>query len=228
MSLGELAAGIAHELGNPLAAICGRMELLEKRIHAHQGSREETLKTIATVNLLTERMTSIIRGMRALSRDGTNDPFQRVPIARLIKDVLGFSWDSFKKHGIEVRAGELDERVQISCQETQISQVFVNLLNNAKDAILPLEEKWIKIELLDLGSTVEVAVTDSGKGIPQELHDKIMLPFFTTKPTGKGSGLGLSISRTIIEHHGGKISVDATCSNTRFVVSLPKQVTSSN
>jgi PAS domain S-box-containing protein len=222
-SLGELAAGIAHELGNPLATIGGRMEFLEMLIHSGKGSQEETLKTINTVKLLADRMASIIRGMRALSRDGTNDPFQSVSVAQLIKDVLGFTWDSFKKHGIQVQLGELDDRIEISCQETQISQVFVNLINNAKDAILALDERWIKIEIFDHDSTVDVAVTDSGTGIPKDLHDKVMLPFFTTKPTGKGSGLGLSISRAIIENHGGRLSIDPGSPNTRFVIRLPKK-----
>ena len=98
----------------------------------------------------------------------------------------------------------------------------MNLINNAKDAILPLEERWIKVEVLDRGGWVDVAVTDSGKGVSKELLEKIMLPFFTTKPMGKGSGLGLSVSRAILENHGGSLRIDANSPNTRFIVSLPK------
>lgn len=222
-SVGELAAGIAHELGNPLATIRGRMEFLKMQIQAGNGSAEATLKTVDTVESLCDRMTSIIRGMKSLSRDGANDPFQKAHVGRLIKDVLGFTWESFKNHNIKVHAEEIDDNLTLWCQETQISQVFVNLINNAKDAIKPLDERWIKIEVLDCGENLEIAVTDSGKGIPKELRDKIMEPFFTTKPMGEGTGLGLSVSTAIISNHGGSLRIDEACPNTRFIVSLPKE-----
>ena len=221
-SVGELAAGIAHELGNPLATIRGRAELQESKIQEGKSSDEEVLKTFDTIKNLCDRMAAIIRGMRALSRDGTNDPFQKVSVGRLINDVLGFTWESFKKHGITTQADEVDEGVQIWCQETQISQVLVNLINNAKDAILPLEERWIKFEILDGPAEVQIAITDSGNGIPHELHEKVMQPFFTTKEMGKGSGLGLSVSTAIIENHGGSLRIDPSSGNTRFIVTLPK------
>ncbi len=221
-SVGELAAGIAHELGNPLAAISGRMEFLEMKINAGTADQAETLKTIATVKSLAERMAGIIRGMKALSRDGSQDPFQKVRLSRLIGDVLGLTEEGFRRHGIELRRNEADEQIEFACQETQICQVFVNLVNNAKDAIRELPEKWVRIEARDKGSTVEIAVTDSGKGISKELREKIMRPFFTTKAMGHGSGLGLSISKTIIESHGGSLSIDASSPNTRFVIVLPK------
>ena len=222
-SVGELAAGIAHELGNPLATIRGRMEFLKMQIHAGNAGPEATLKTVDTVEQLCDRMAGIIRGMKSLSRDGTSDPFQKVSLGRLIKDVLGFTWEGFKKHDIKMHADEVDDRLTIWCQETQISQVFVNLINNAKDAIKPLDDRWIKIEVLDRGSNVEIAVTDSGKGIPKEIQEKIMLPFFTTKPMGEGTGLGLSVSTSIVENHGGTIRIDPSAPNTRFIVTLPKE-----
>jgi PAS domain S-box-containing protein len=221
-SVGELAAGIAHELGNPLGALSGRLEFLKMQIQAGKAGPDETLKTLTTLEQLADRMASIIRGMKALSRDGTNDPFQQAPIGRLIKDILGFAWESFQKHGIEIRMEEIDDQIQVRCQETQIGQVLVNLINNAKDAIVALPERWIKLEVLERENEVEIAVTDSGSGIPVEIREKILLPFFTTKPMGKGSGLGLSVSRTIVERHGGTIRIDADSPHTRFVITLPK------
>ncbi|MEW6058121.1 MAG: ATP-binding protein [Bdellovibrionota bacterium] len=222
-SVGELAAGIAHELGNPLATIRGRMEFLKMQIHAGNAGPEATLQTVDTVEQLCDRMAAIIRGMKSLSRDGTSDPFQKVSLGRLIKDVLGFTWESFKKHDITMHAEEVDDRLMLWCQETQISQVLVNLINNAKDAIKPLDNRWIKIEVLDRGLDVEIAVTDSGKGVPKEIQEKIMLPFFTTKPMGQGTGLGLSVSTAIVENHGGTLRIDSNSPNTRFVVTLPKE-----
>ncbi|MCM0606280.1 MAG: PAS domain S-box protein [Xanthomonadaceae bacterium] len=221
-SLGELAAGTAHELGNPLAAISGRMEFLEMQILSGKSTSEEILRSIGTVKELTERMTRIIRGMRALSRDGTHDPFQKVSVGLLVKDVLSFANEGLQKNNILVDVSEVDDRIEVNCQETQISQILVNLVGNARDAIVGFSEKWIKIQVLDQDSCIVIAVTDSGKGIPQEIAEKILLPFFTTKPAGKGSGLGLSISRTIIEKHNGQIYLDQASPNTRFVITLPK------
>lgn len=221
-SVGELAAGIAHELGNPLAAVIGRAEFLRMQISSGKAGPAETLKVIDTIEGLCDRMTAIIRGMRAMSRDGTGDPFQRVSLSQVVQDVLGFSWESFKKHGIEVQVPEIDLNLAVLGQETQLCQLLVNLLSNAKDAVLPLSQKWIRIEVLDRKDSVEIAVTDSGPGIPQDLREKVMEPFFTTKPMGKGSGLGLSVCSTIVRHHSGKIWVDPECPNTRFVVRLPK------
>lgn len=222
-SVGELAAGIAHELGNPLAMIAGRVEFLEMQLSAGKASPEDTNRTLATIRQLTERMASIIRGMRALSRDGAKDSFQMAPVCQILKDVLEFTRESFQKHGIRVEIAEIDPGLRIWCQETQISQVFVNLINNAKDAVLPLADRWIRVEALDRGELAEIAITDSGAGIAPELRAKIMQPFFTTKAAGKGTGLGLSVSTNIVERHGGSIRIDADCPNTRFIVSLPKE-----
>jgi PAS domain S-box-containing protein len=222
-SVGELAAGIAHELGNPLATIRGRMEFLEMQLQAGKASQDDTYKTLQTVRQLCDRMAGIIRGMKSLSRDGANDPFQKIAVGRLINDVLGFAWEGFERHGIKVQPLEVDDSLEVWCQETQIGQVIVNLVSNSKDAILDLPEKWIRIEAIDRDPFVEIAVTDSGHGISKTVHDEIMKPFFTTKAMGKGSGLGLSISRTIVESHGGTLRLDTECPHTRFVIRLPKK-----
>lgn len=222
-SVGELAAGIAHELGNPLAMIAGRVEFFEMQLSAGKAAPEDTVRTLATIRLMTERMASIIRGMRALSRDGGADPFHKVSVGQILRDVLEFTRESFQKHGIRVEIAEIDPGLRIWCQETQISQVFVNLINNAKDAVMLLADRWIRVEAVDRGEFAEIAITDSGAGIEPELQVKIMQPFFTTKAAGKGTGLGLSVSNNIVERHGGSIRIDADCPNTRFIVSVPKQ-----
>lgn len=96
---------------------------------------------------------------------------------------------------------------------------------NAVDAVEPLPEKWVEVEVKNVGSDVEISVMDSGKGIAKQFRDKVGQPFFTTKQVGHGTGLGLSISKGIVEAHGGHLSRDAECEHTRFVVTLPKAVT---
>jgi C4-dicarboxylate-specific signal transduction histidine kinase len=99
---------------------------------------------------------------------------------------------------------------------------MLNLLNNALDATTSLETRWISITLERRDDSYCISVTDSGHGIPEQLITKIMNPFFTTKPPEKGTGLGLSISATIIREHGGTLTIDRECENTRFVISLPR------
>ena len=103
----------------------------------------------------------------------------------------------------------------------EISQVLVNLLINALDAVQSLKEKWVRLEVDHQEDSVTVAVTDSGAGIPPEINDRMFEPLFTTKPTGMGTGLGLSISKRIIERHGGTLMIDRSSPHTRFMVRSP-------
>ena len=100
---------------------------------------------------------------------------------------------------------------------------MVNLLNNAADAVSFLDEKWVKIEIQEMNGKIEILVTDSGQGIPEEIREKILEPFFTTKEIGEGTGIGLSISQNIIRNHSGSLSVNSDCKNTQFIIKLPKK-----
>jgi PAS domain S-box-containing protein len=222
-SIGELAAGITHELGTPLTTIKGRMEMLQRQLAHHPISVEDATKAVDAVLRMTDRMQSIVRSMRSLTHDGASDPFQKVNLYHLIRDVVGFTSESFPKNGIQIHIDSLPKNLELTCQETQVSQVLVNLINNARDAVLQLEDRWIRIASNERDGEIDVSVTDSGRGIPGEISSKMMNPFYTTKPLGKGSGLGLSVSKSIVEKHGGRLWVDKTCPNTRLVMTFPKQ-----
>src|SRR5262249_54178985 len=131
--------------------------------------------------------------------------------------------ERLRRNSIQLKIQHGSPNLKIECRSTEISQVLLNLLNNALDAVQPLDQKWISIDVADAGNDVEIAVTDSGPGIPAHLRDKIAQPFFTTKEIGKGTGLGLSISRGIAEAHHGGLFLDPVCANTRFIVCLPKR-----
>jgi signal transduction histidine kinase len=114
-------------------------------------------------------------------------------------------------------------RLTIECRPTEISQILLNLLNNAFDAVFSLSEKWVELQVEELPDEIRIQVTDSGSGISKGIREKLMQPFFTTKEPGKGTGLGLSISNRIALKHHGKIYLDESCKNTRFVLVLPKR-----
>ena len=222
-TLGLMASGIAHEIGNPLGALRGRLEMLEMAAKSSKLNSEKILESVKTGINLTDRINRIIKALRAYSRDGSQDPFAILDLTSLILDILELTADKSRKKKIEVRKVGLDKPLKVACRETEIGQVLVNLLSNAYDAIADLPEKWVEVALVEQGETVELSITDSGVGIPEDIAKKVFDPFFTTKEVGKGTGLGLSICKTIIESHKGEFYIDDKVNNTKFVLKLPKR-----
>lgn len=225
-SLGEMAGGIAHEINNPLTIISAlatrtKKNLLDKKIPAEK-SFENLDKIISTV----DRIAKIIKGLRSFSRDTNGEAFKYKKVSEIVDMTLELCQERFKDNGITIKQ-YVNPEVEVHCREIQIVQVLVNLLNNSLDAILDQPEKWIEISAGDLGGMVMIRVTDSGKGISEEVIDQIMLPFFTTKDIGKGTGLGLSISKGIIEAHEGKFYYELNEGHTSFVLELKKYLTKS-
>jgi len=220
-SLGEMSSGIAHEINNPLAIILGKSFQLKKVLAGMNVESEMVDKLINDIDRTVDRISKIVKGLRNFSRDGVRDPFEYRTIRSLVEDTLSFCGSRFMNHGIQVELELKNGDSTIQCRPTQISQVLLNLLNNAYDAIEDSSEKWVKIESHDMNGGVEISITDSGSGIPKNIQNKIMQPFFTTKEVGKGTGLGLSISHGIIRSHHGNFSIDPNCPNTRFVLQLP-------
>lgn len=126
-----------------------------------------------------------------------------------------------KNRGVEIHYERSPAGLTIECRATHITQVLINLVNNAVDAVRRLENKWVRIEARDHGKEVLIRVIDSGDGIPQTLRAQIMTPFFTTKK--EGTGLGLSLSKSILKDHGGNLEIDETVNYTCFQVRIPKQ-----
>jgi len=220
-SLGEMTGGIAHELGTPLAALQGRLELLDQDLAEGRSDPEALRKAVQLASALGDRMALIIRAVRSLARDASADPFVEVPVGRIVRDALAVAEERLVRLGIEVRVEPFDPELRVSCRETQIGQVLLNLVANAADAVQDLPERWLRIAVAREPEGVAISVTDSGSGIPERLRATIMQPFFTTKPAGRGTGLGLSVSRTFVESHGGTLTVDAASPHTRLVVWLP-------
>jgi C4-dicarboxylate-specific signal transduction histidine kinase len=222
-ALGEMAGGIAHEINSPLAIITLHANMLE-RLHQRGALGPEQILTESKLIASTaKRIGEIINGLRAFAREGEKDPFEWKSLSDLLKDACLLCQTRFKSHEIDLQVSEVSPLLQIECRAVQIGQVILNLLNNAFDAVQNYPDKWVKIETVDLGESVQISVTDSGAGIPAEIIPKIMQPFFTTKEVGRGTGLGLSISKGIIESHQGSLFVDSSSSHTRLVIELPKK-----
>ncbi len=221
-SLGEMAAGIAHEINNPLAVIAGRTFLMKKLSKAGAVKNSDFEEAADMIEKTVMRIAKIIQALRFFSRDGAQDEMVPVEATRLFEETIELCRQRFVESKTELRIQPIPKHLPVFCRGPQISQVILNLLNNAFDAVQNNPEKWVSLEVFDDKNELKILVTDSGKGIPAELQEKIMQPFFTTKPIGKGTGLGLSVSRGIIASHGGSLEINPESPNTQFVLRLPK------
>lgn len=221
-ALGEMAGGIAHEINNPIAIIHGLSFQLRKRLIKANLDADKTITSILQeIESTTMRVSKIIKGLKAISRSGDKDDFFVASLKSIVEDTINLCGERFKTAGILLHMPDVPDDLQIECRQVQMSQVLLNLLNNAKDAVIGLDERWIRIDVKTQRDRVVIVVMDSGKGIDKVNQEKMFLPFFTTKGIGKGTGLGLSISKGIIEDHGGEFYYDAAMPNTTFVIDLP-------
>lgn len=242
--LGEMAGGIAHEINNPLAVIISGVESarsdlqeaksgLKGKGHVQELVQLERVENmLQRMNRVAERIGKIVKGLRVFSRQGDRDPFKKVQIQDILQDTLDLCSEKFSKSGVELKIGwgnlEDQKTLELECRQVQISQVLLNLLTNAFDAVQEYPEpKWIKVEVSTLtgpqkNQWIEIRVTDSGNGINPTVAERIFDPFYTTKEVGKGTGLGLSIALGIIEDHGGMLSLDDSNPHTSFVIRLPQ------
>lgn len=224
-SIGEMAAGIAHEINNPLTIISATCSFLKSSVNKNNLTNEKLVSSIDKIEKTIVRMTKIIQGLKNVSRDSSEEEFASVLLRDLMTDVVSVCSEKFYNNGVQLLI-DLNDPVydqSFDCRRVQMSQIFINLLGNSFDAIENLPEKWSKIECLDVDGQLIFKVIDSGHGISKEIQEKIFLPFFTTKPVGKGTGLGLSLSISIIRDHAGTFLIDNQCPNTCFVITLPKK-----
>lgn len=220
-SLGEMAAGVAHEINNPLTIIMGSAQIL-KTLSAQKDIDPATLKDISDgIQSTIYRIAKIINGLKNFARDGEKEPFAKANLHQVIQETLGFCEARFRNNGVTLEYEPIQDLI-LDCRHIQVSQVILNLLNNAFDAVQPNLNKWVRLKIGQTDESAIITIQDSGNGIPNEIQEKIMQPFFTTKIVGKGTGLGLSLSKGLIEAHGGTLTLDTKAKNTTFVVTLPK------
>ena len=223
-SLGEMAAGVAHEINNPLAIINTSAYQIRKLLERNKVNLPPLLHLVEIIENTVSRISGIITVMRDVSRENKGFLKEEVSLTKILHDVFALCAEKFKFHGVDLRMniGKEREDYKINCDRLQFTQVLLNLLNNAYDATEGLEERWIEVKFMESSHHDILMVSDSGKGIPKKIATKIFNPFFTTKDVGKGTGLGLSISKSIMEKHGGSIELLFDSEHTCFVLKLPK------
>jgi PAS domain S-box-containing protein len=221
-ALGMLAGSIAHEISNPLAIIhAGATNVLEM---AEKGGAPLSVIATNAGHLVhtAERIAKIIASLRHVSREGNSDTFGNAAIHQIIGHALELWGQRLTKASITLDCRPIDRSIEVRCREVQISQIMLNLLQNAFDAIETRDgKKIIIIEVSAKSSWLEVSVLDNGPGFTPEAKRQAMNPFFTTKPVGKGTGLGLSISNAIAVEHGGRIEISERDGQTCVSLLLP-------
>jgi len=242
-AMGEMVAGITHDINNPLGIILSnteiskfsfleiKEELEEKGVFSQlddeiQETFEEIDEYFTSIEEASDRASKIVDGMRIFSRKDQDDS-EPVNIIDLVKNSILFCKESLDKNYVDIEfiIPDNSKYLEIIGKEVHLYQVLTNFINNARDAVSELSDiqKWIKIELLNNKESVTLKIIDGGTGIPLEIQDKIMDPFFTTKKQGVGTGLGLSLSKKILGEHAATLHIDNDCQNTCFVIEIPKK-----
>jgi PAS domain S-box-containing protein len=219
-SVGEVAASIAHELRNPLAGI---KTVLEVSLALQNFAPAQIENDYEKVLEMVDRCEQIINHVREYTRNSNND--QKVPVS--LNDVIHSTFllvsKSLQQHGIEIHHALEAELPPVLGNAVQLEQVLANLINNARDAMEGRPERKLTIHTFSQRDRVCVEVEDTGAGVPEHIQERIFESFFTTKPQGKGTGLGMSISSSILKEHHGQLLLLRTSENAGavFRVELP-------
>jgi signal transduction histidine kinase len=229
-TLGTIAASIAHEVNNPLTYVLGNVHLLEERLASaprnhfdlvEPGLFEYTTELLGAVRIGAERIHAVMATLQQL----TWRPDSRrsaVDVRVVLETSLAILWNEIR-HRARVTKDFQDVPL-VNGDEARLGQVFVNLLANAAKAIPPgrYQSNEIRVMIRAVGHEVVVEMHDTGVGIPRDLHGRVFEPFFTTRPRGEGTGLGLTLSRNIVREHGGRIEFLSTPGQgSTFKVILP-------
>lgn len=217
--LGEISASVAHEINNPLSILTFNLEVLDsyKEQPAKFQSKIESSKKAL------ERISKIVNGLKRFSRNPDGDAKKVVQLSLIVHEVTQLLEIKIKKSFFQISV-QVPDDLKIFCDPFEIEQVLINLINNAMDANTSNTAKWIRIVGFADQHNVILHVIDSGPGIPDKIREKLFQPFFTTKPVDQGPGIGLSITKDILDKHGATIELkNSSFQNTCFEIKFPKK-----
>jgi signal transduction histidine kinase/HAMP domain-containing protein len=226
--IGQLAAGVAHELNNPLGGILGYCQFALEKI-TKKPLKELTGEDISAysqylkdIEQQSKRCKTIIQSLLKFSRASVKEDFEPIDVNSVLKETFTFVNHQLEKHKVKLKEVLSPSLPRISGNTSQLQQVFTNLVLNAVQAMPDGGRLTVMDKLSEDKKSLEISFADTGEGISEENLSKIFEPFFTTKKVGQGTGLGLSVSYGIVKEHGGDIQVESTVGKgTTFTVILP-------
>ena len=206
VAFGQLAAGIAHELKQPLTAIQLYSEMALKR-----SGKDADTRYLADIHKESSRMSELVGRINRYTRKSSAVEFKRLNLVEPIEYALKLTRKRFTMPYVKINRNFPDIPHYIDGDTAQLEQVFSNLFTNACDAMVEGRQGEIWVDLVEATTedTVTVSIRDNGSGINEDVRDKFFSPFFTTKDAGKGTGLGLSIALGIVDNHSGVIEVQS-------------------
>ena len=219
-SIGELAAGVGHEINNPLAIAKGLLESLNKKLTINDSVMSNTF---SKVNNALDRIAAIVKGLRTFSRIDDDDT-EHFDVIETLEESIALVDDIYRIEGITLcnNSSLAKNKIGINGSKGKLQQTFMNLLSNAKDAVKGTPVKTISIDTELHNNQLTIIITDSGCGIPSNIIDHIFDPFFTTKDVNEGTGIGLSLVYNFVKELGGTITINSNIKNkTSFVIELP-------
>ena len=222
MMIGQIATGVAHEINNPLAIISGFLFNMKRSLEKEDSVIDKSyfLEKISKSAINIDRIATIIRGLKFLSKNDLTSSFEKVHIQEIVNHALDLCQEKFKATGIHLTIALMTPEMIINCRPAQLTQAMIHLLTNAHDAVVECDAKLVRIEFIQTKKEFTISVIDSGPGVPMEIRSKIMQPFFTTKFANKGVGLGLSTSKVIVQDHNGELYLDEDSAETKFSIKL--------
>jgi two-component system NtrC family sensor kinase len=219
-AVSALGAGVAHEINNPLSAVLGMTQILERRLQK-EADRKRELNMLGTIEAEAHRIKGIVRTLHSFSAAYAGEGFVPIDVNSVLAVALKLSEAGFAQQKIEVRADYAPSLPLVLGNGNELQQVFSHLLDNSKTAMPSGGLLSVSTESID-GQLVKVVVMDTGKGIAPEHLDKIFEPFFTTKDKWQGKGLGLTVAFRIVESHHGKIRATSKLGEgTTMTITLP-------
>ncbi|MEC9282849.1 MAG: ATP-binding protein [Bdellovibrionota bacterium] len=228
-SLGEVAGNMGHEINNQLAVIEGWADQLSRaESNPKRANPEFVAKAGGKILTHIQRLHHLTAAIRNFVRKNNEAEYGFHDIRDIIKDAVDIASPKAKKNHVAVKSFFEGGDFSVRCMGVEISQVILNLLSNAVDAVGDQEKPWIQVRVIEKPEQFEISVTDSGDGIDPAIVQKMMSPYFTTKAPGKGTGIGLSISKNIIKSHSGRLEYDSDFKFTRFLIYLPKELSQKN
>lgn len=221
-ALGAVACSVAHEINTPLMAMNIYLDELDASLSEQSGTRADS-QAVDKLGQLSRRIATIVRGFKRMSHSDSDDSLTEVTLEDLLRPALDICAGLLKPLGVAMTVTLHDPQYRVRCHVVALSQVVLNLLTNSVDAVAELatSERWIRVETETDEQRLYITVTDAGSIASEQVRGRLFEAFFTTKPLGKGSGLGLNISRRAVEFHGGRLYLDSASRNTKFVIDLP-------
>ena len=219
-SLGQMASNLAHDINNPLFAIQGKLHQMRNLLSREQLDQKKCDQIVESVEATILKLSQIVKGITTFAREGRGDQMVSIRVEELVEGNLALALDRIKilRIDLEVR---ITPNIQVICYPSFLSQILLNLINNAIDALEGRELKKIIVEAHIENEWVHIIVKDSGSGVPVEIENKIFDSFFTTKAFGKGTGIGLSIAKGLAEAHSGDLKYQRSSNLTNFILRLP-------